>query len=178
MPNPRKTAEQRRLEGGTTKKGAVSHRPTPKTTVLSPRLNEENKPMRPDDLPPAAKELWDDAIQQLIDMNAAQSIDLPALYLMAIHYEIAVRSWNVLCQEGHYVRGSTGQIVASPAIAILNEASSKFKAYATEFGLTTLARTRLGTLELARTSLANDLLQSGLGRNPLHARRELVAETA
>lgn len=172
---PRKTAEQRRREGGTKGKGAVSHRPIPETLILSPRLTEQEKPEPPDLLPPAAQELWREAIQQLIDMNAAQTVDLPALFLMAIQWEMAVRNWLVLCQEGWFAHGSTGQIVRHPAYDMFNEACAKFLTFARDFGLTTLARTRLGTLELERTSMAHDLLQRGLGKNPLRASAELNA---
>lgn len=166
MGAPKKAAEARRLEGGTKSRGAVSHRPQPRTAILSPRMTEENKPEPPEQLPPAARELWDAAIQQLIDINAAQAIDVPALYLMSIHWEIAVRAWQVLCEEGYFVRGSTGQATTNPALSVFRENSAAFKSWATEFGLTTLARTRLGAMELERTSLAHDLLQRGLGRNP------------
>lgn len=60
------------------------------------------------------------------------------------------------------VLGSTGQIRENPMIGVSERAASLFLRYAAEYGLTALARTRLGLNLLAGRSLAADL-RSKLG---------------
>jgi P27 family predicted phage terminase small subunit len=71
----------------------------------------------------------------------------------------------VLDRYGFFALGSTGQVVAHPAVRVLNEASAMFLRYATEFGLTPSSRVKLGLNEAARRTLAMEL-EEKLGKNP------------
>ncbi len=171
---PPKLAEQRILEGGTPRKGAISKRPLPTPIVLAPRMTEWEKPECPADLPPEGAELWREAIEFLVERNIAQMIDVPALKLMCIHYAMAMQAADVLGEQGYFARGSTGQMGEHPAVRVFERASQRFQSYAAEFGLTTLARTRLGLLDVARRSMESDLTRS-LGRNPRRTQRPVEA---
>lgn len=169
---PPKTAEQRLVEGGSQGNGAISHRPSPRPVVLAPRITQYDRPEPPTDLPPEGRELWDISVEALIDLNAAQMIDVPALRMMCRAYARAERSAQVLDKQGYFARGSTGQIVEHPAVRVYEKASNEFLRYATEFGITTLARTRLGLLDVTRRSLSEDLDVRTLGRNPRRTNRD------
>lgn len=166
-----KPAEQRIIEGGTSGNGALSHRAAPRPVVLAPRISAFDRPEPPDDLPPEGRELWDISIECLIELNAAQMIDVPALRMMCRAYARAERAAKVLDKQGMFARGSTGQITEHPANRIYEKASHEFLRYATEFGITTLARTRLGLLDVTRRSLSQDLDVRTLGRNPRKTNR-------
>lgn len=162
---PPKTAEQRIREGGTAGNGAISHRAAKKPLVLAPRVNNDNRPACPADLPEEGQDLWNEAIELLIDANAVQMIDVPQLKLLCLHYAFALRAAAVLAEQGSFVLGSTGQMRIHPAYSMFKDSSNIFKGIASEFGLSTLARTRLGLLDVSRRTLESDL-NGALGRNP------------
>lgn len=171
---PAKTAEQRIIEGGTPGKGAVSHRPVKKALVLTQRISTDNRPQAPANLPPIGRELWDDVIEALIDINAAQTLDVPMLTMMCMHYALAHAAWEVTLANP-FVQGSTGQMRENPAMRVWERNSDAFMRRATEFGLTTLARTKMGLLDVSRRSLESDL-NDGLGRNPRRSRAIQVVD--
>lgn len=168
---PPKLSEQRVVEGGTKSRGVVSHRKTAQPVVLAPRVTAFDRPVPPDNLPPEALEFWDVAIEALIDLNAAQMIDVPALEMLCTHYWMAKGARKVLYEQGQFAHGSTGQITEHPAMKIFERQSALFLRYAEQFGLTTLARTRLGLMDVARRSLEDDLSVRTLGRNPRKTNR-------
>lgn len=172
---PRKLAEQRVLEGGTPGSGAVSKRALPKPIVLAPRITANDRPERPTDLPPEALQVWDESIEFLIERNIAQHLDIAALRLMVMHYAMAEQAYNVLSKQGFFTFGSTGQMSEHPAVRIFERASQRFMSYASEFGLTTLARTRMGLLDVARRSMETDLHTRALGANPRRTNRAIDA---
>jgi len=164
-----KTAEQRVLDAATGR-GPVKTRKPPQPLVLAPRITEYQRPQCPADIPPEGKELWEESVEWLIDRNAAQLIDTPALRLMCIHYGLAQQAANVIGEQGAFSRGSVGQVTEHPANRLFERQSALFLRYATEFGLSTLARTRLGLLDVTRRSIESDL-NSSLGRNPRRTHR-------
>jgi P27 family predicted phage terminase small subunit len=171
---PAKTAEARIVEGGSPGQGAISHRPLARPVVLAPRITAQSRPECPEGLPAEGRDLWEASVEFLIDINAAQVIDVPALRVMCIHYAMASQASDVLAEQGFFSRGSTGQMVEHPAVRIFERQSARFLAYATEFGLTTLARTRLGLLDVTRRTMESDL-NNGLGRNPRRTHRAPAA---
>ena len=166
--NAPKPAEQRVREGGTPGKGTVSHRPVPQPVVLGPRVGADiatdeqgglvqKPPKAPSDFPPEAVELWESAIQFLIDCNAAQLIDEPALHMLCLTYCRWVRVRKVVDEQGYFSRGSMGQMIVSPAVTLEGQLQDRFFRQAEQFGMTTLARTRLGLLEVARRSIQQEM---------------------
>lgn len=160
-----KPLEVRAAEGGTVRKGAVSHRPVVQAVQLSPRLLSAPPP--PASLTsPDAVELWEsEAVQALFEHGVMTVADVPALTLMCQHYGDYAEARAVLDKQGRFAYGSTGQMIAHPAIAILEKSSMQFLRYAGEFGMTPTARTRVGLMDAARRTLNQDL-HDRLGSNP------------
>jgi P27 family predicted phage terminase small subunit len=152
--------EQRVLEGNT------QRRPIPEPVLVSgrPELHELAEP--PAHLPTDAKDFWRESVVRLVDVGIIDRVDIPALEQLAIQYARIRQSQRVLAEEGHYARGSVGQLKEHPAIKIERESTKMFLALAEQYALTPVARTRLGLAELSRRNLATELGE-GLGPTDL-----------
>lgn len=89
------------------------------------------------------KKLWHQVASRLADAGLLTEVDKPALMMMCFHYQVIVEASRVVDEEGLISVGSKGQPVAHPAVGILNNASTAFRRWATEFGLTPSSRTSL-----------------------------------
>lgn len=158
----RKPIALREREGGTAKKGAVSHRPLPARVELARQVFDEEPPA---DLPVEARTFWRTVIVGLIRIGMITEADRPAVETMCEHYAMMKSARRLLDRQGYTTLGSTGQLVAHPAHRIFNDASTQFIRYATEFGLTPSARVGLGLTEAARRTLQMDI-DERLGFNP------------
>jgi P27 family predicted phage terminase small subunit len=116
-------------------------------------------------LPDAAGDLWDEAVEMLIEAGAAQLIDGAAIQQMCIAYAHAEEARQIISAEGMISVGYRGQPVEHPAVRIFERSSALFLRYAEQFGLTTLARTRLGLIDVKRRTLTTSI-QDRLGPNP------------
>lgn len=169
---PPTTTEKRNAQGGTPGNGAVSHRRQTKPVVLGQRISTTNRPDPPAFLPPAGRELWDEVVETLIEYNAATLLDVPNLTLMCMHWALAMAAWEAMLAEGGYDQGSTGQIRTSPLLKDFTEQSTKFTRLSEQFGLTTLARTRLQLLDVT-TRATEASVEQTLGRNPRRTNRQI-----
>jgi P27 family predicted phage terminase small subunit len=146
-PKP-KPVEQRRLEGGSD----VSHRAIPEPMLVAGRPDRElDEPPR--DLAPAARRYWRKTIRRLVEVGMIDLVDEAALRMLASQYarwEAASRTVN---KEGIVSTGYMGQPVQHPAVRIERDATVLYLRTAEQFGLTPMARTRLGLAELHRRSL-------------------------
>ena len=150
-----KPVEQRRLEGGTD----VSHRSNPEVMLVAGRPTHElDEP--PDDLPVDAQEFWRDVVCRLVDVGMIDLIDEPALRMLATQYARWRQAGRVVNESGHFARGSIGQLREHPAVKIERESHGLFLKTAEQFGLTPMARTRLGLAELHRRSLHREMGQA------------------
>jgi len=154
---PPKLNELRAIEGGTARTGTLSHRPKPDVVLLAPRVEKHAMPEAPVDIPREGRELWETVVPWLVEQNAVQLIDLPAVKSMCIHYAQAEKLRRVLDEQGYFVLGSQGQMTEHPAMRQFNNCSAMFLRYAQEFGLTTVARTRLGLMDVQRRSIAQEM---------------------
>jgi P27 family predicted phage terminase small subunit len=154
-PKP-KPLEMRQREGN------AGHRPLPEPLLVAgrPELNELAEP--PAHLPIEAKEFWRESVVHLIRVGIIDRVDVPVLEQLATQYARIRQSQRVLAEDGHFVRGSVGQLREHPALKIEREATSLFLRMAEHYALTPIARTRLGLAELHRRSLSSEL-ESGLG---------------
>jgi P27 family predicted phage terminase small subunit len=123
-----------------------------------PELAEWAEP--PDDLPEDGKAFWRDTVVRLIECGICDRVDVPLLEALAVQWARAVQAGRVLEEEGHFVKGSTGQLVKHPAIGIERDATALFWRMAESFGIGPLARTRLGLAELHRRSLGVELREA------------------
>jgi P27 family predicted phage terminase small subunit len=153
---PPKPREQRVLEGNPGK------RPLPEPVVLGgrPDLKEMIEP--PSHLHPDAKDFWKDSVVRLVEVGILDRVDTPALEQLATQYARIRAAQRVIDEAGYFARGSTGQIKEHPALKIEERATNLFLKLAEHYGLTAIARTRLGLAELHRRSLAQELTE-GLG---------------
>jgi hypothetical protein len=85
---------------------------------------------------------------------------------LAVQYARIRQAQRVLAVDGHFVRGSVGQLRPHPALKIEGDATDRFLKLAEHYALTPIARTRLGLAELHRRSLAEEL-NAGLGKPEL-----------
>jgi P27 family predicted phage terminase small subunit len=152
-----KPVEQRRLEGGRD----VSHRASPEALLVAGRPSHEfDEP--PADLPHDGREFWRTVVSRLIEVGMLDLVDEVALRMLATQYARWVQAGRVVAVDGHFVRGSVGQLREHPAIRIEREAHGLYVKTAEQFGLTPMARTRLGLADLHRRSLAKEM-ESALG---------------
>jgi P27 family predicted phage terminase small subunit len=152
-----KPVEQRRLEGGRD----VSHRAVPEPLLVAGRpAHEFDEP--PADLPRDGREFWRSTVSRLIEVGMLDLIDEVALRMLATQYARWCQASRVVAVDGHFVRGSVGQLREHPAIKIEREAHGLYIKTAEQFGLTPMARTRLGLAELHRRSLHSEM-ESALG---------------
>jgi P27 family predicted phage terminase small subunit len=165
----------RNAEGGTAKRGAVSHRPAKKPVVLSQRVinKEDIKPAFP--LGPAGLQMWEEAIPTLMSFNAAQVLDVYNLTLMCSFWQEIVTLRQVLDADGHYDIGSTGQMRRSPVKDDYNYAVKEFNRLSAQYGMTLASRTGLALTDVTTRSLESDL-NSRLGVNPRRTNRTPVAQ--
>ena len=147
-----KPVEQRRLEGGRD----VSHRSVPEPLLVAGRpAHEFDEP--PSDLPADARRFWRATVARLIDVGMLDLVDDVALRMLATQYARWKEAGRTIAADGHLARGSVGQLREHPAVRIEREAHSLYLKTAEQFGLTPMARTRLGLAELHRRSLHNEM---------------------
>ena len=150
-----KPVEQRRLEGNPGKRAL----PEPMLVAGRP-AHEFDEP--PDDLPADARRFWRTTVARLIDVGMLDLVDEVALRMLSTQYARWVQAGRVVAIDGHFVRGSVGQLREHPAVKIERESHRLYISAAEQFGLTPMARTRLGLAELHRRSLHNEM-DSALG---------------
>jgi P27 family predicted phage terminase small subunit len=153
----------------------AGHRPLPDRVVVSgrPTLPELSEP--PAHLPAEAKEFWAVSVTQLVDAGIADRIDIPVLEQLCTQYARIRQAQRVLAEDGHFTRGSVGQIREHPALKIEREATSMFLKMAEHYALTPIARTRLGLAELHARSLKKEM-DEGLGKPDLRPAPVLTSE--
>jgi P27 family predicted phage terminase small subunit len=94
-------------------------------------------------LPKAGQRLWRSLVPVLADLGVLTETDVPALEMLCLHYATAVEAAHLIREEGLTTCGSKGTLTTHPAVRILRDASSAFRLYAEQFGLTPSARSRI-----------------------------------
>jgi len=167
----------RNAEGGTPRRGAVSHRPAKSPVVLGQRVIAvtDIQPLWP--LGPEGQKMWDEFVTKLIEYNAATILDAPNLTIMCTHWQDACTLREALTKEGHFDFGSTGQMRRSPVKDDYNYNVKEFNRISAQYGMTLSSRTGLALTDVTTRSLESDL-NSRLGVNPRRTNRQLAASTA
>lgn len=145
-----KPTEQRRREGN-----ARQHTP-PQPVLVGGRPSED------DFVPPARlsateREWWNLIVPKLAEVGIADLVDLPVIEQMAVQYGRIRQAQRRIKRDGIFSRGSTYQLVEHPALKIEREATRLLLALCEQYGLTAVARTRLGLAELQRRSLSQEM---------------------
>ena len=102
----------------------------------------------PDTLGDAGRELWIEMTTRLAGILDA--IDRAALTAMCQQADRAAAADKVIREQGHFARGSTGQVVAHPALGIERAAHALLLRFAAEYAATPVARARVAAARDAR----------------------------
>lgn len=82
---PPKIAESRRREGGTKKRGEVSHRPVPEVVTVE-RVLDASDLRPPADLDDRGKQIWLELVGLLHEADLLDRVDLAAIRLAVVQY--------------------------------------------------------------------------------------------
>jgi P27 family predicted phage terminase small subunit len=125
-----KPIETRRREGNQGK------RKLPAPIELPGGLAERN-------LPPAARQLWDELAPVLQHAGVLASVDAAAFESLCMSWQRACDARAVVEEEGLFSFGSMGQVIEHPALSIERNARAEFLKFAEQFGITPVARARI-----------------------------------
>ena len=120
-----------------------------------PGLSELASP--PADLPLDGQEFWVEVVPALCEIGMLDRIDRPLLCMLATAWARFVQAGRVVAQDGHFTRGSVGQLKEHPAIKIERESAVEFERLAQSFGLSPLGRVRLGLAQLRGRQLLEEM---------------------
>lgn len=139
------------------RRGNPSGHRLPEPVLVGGRPEIEDWSQPPEHLPEDAKAVWVNTISTVIEAGVADHVDLPALEGMALAYSRAREAARIIDEEGMIAEGYSGQPVQHPAVKIERDSWRAFLNFAEQFGITPIARTRLGLAEVARRSMKHDL---------------------
>lgn len=111
----------------------------------------------PEHLDADGRAWWEEAVPVLDAVGILQKVDEAALEMAATAYSRFRQAKRAIDRHGVFAKGSTGQIVQHPALAIEKDAVATYLRFAEQYALTPVARTRLGLAELHRRSLADEM---------------------
>lgn len=132
----------------------------------SAEVGESITPVEPPaDIPPEGQAMWMEVLPVLSHYGGLRTVDLPALKSMCLMWARAEKANQVLNEQGYFTQGSTGQMVEHPAIRMERDARMAFLRHAEQFGLTWIARSRLGLSEATRSAVLAGL-EASVGSNP------------
>jgi P27 family predicted phage terminase small subunit len=120
------------------REGNPGHRPLPEPLKL-----DSGPPVKPDHLPPAAGELWDEVVTVLVAAGIADKVDKAALTALCVQWARSEMARVVIASEGYFAKGSMGQLVEHPAVKLEREAHMALLRFASEYGLTAASRARI-----------------------------------
>jgi P27 family predicted phage terminase small subunit len=110
----------------------------------------------PADLFPEAAELWELIVPPLVEVGLVDRVDAFTLASMCTLGGRVLQARKALLTEPLVVKGDRG-LVVSPWLRIERDSIRAFFSMAEHFGLTPVARARLGLAELKRRTLAEEL---------------------
>jgi P27 family predicted phage terminase small subunit len=125
--------------------GNPSRRPLPAPVKTEP-LDTAPPPL----LGPAGVELWRELTGRLGAVGALDAVDRAGLTALCLQWDRAAEAARVLCEQGHYVKGSMGQLAAHPALAIERSAHLAVMKFCAEYAATPVARARIATAQAQR----------------------------
>lgn len=100
-------------------------------------------PEKPDTLSPAASKHWDEILPELERLDLVNPTNIGGLVIMCEAWARHVQALQILAEQGLMIVNSQGQ-VRHPAVQIAEKASSEYRQWAGQFGITPSSETRLG----------------------------------
>jgi P27 family predicted phage terminase small subunit len=119
--------------------GNPGRRPLPEPLRTGAPLAAEPPPL----LGAPGRELWREMVDQLGSVGALGSIDRVVLTAFCLQWDELIAAQAVLNEQGRYVVGPTGQLLAHPALKVQAQAAKLLLACASELAATPVARARL-----------------------------------
>lgn len=151
--NPPTPVEKRVREGN------PQRRPIPEPLLVSGRPDDPNELQPPEDMPESGKQAWREIVPQLVQVGLVDRVDRLALEAMCTQWARFKQAGRVVNAQGHLVRGVSG-LREHPSLKTERDAASAFFRIAEHYGLTPIARTRLGLAELHRRQLKSEFEQA------------------
>jgi len=99
------------------------------------------------------KAFADRYLPQLQTLSIITDLDLAAFELMSVHYAMAWAAASIIERDGLLLVDKFGQAHKHPALQVMRDNSTAFRAYAAEFGMSPSARARI------QTPLPDDMTQ-------------------
>jgi len=127
--------------------------PKPKSTKIAPTLIEER-----------AREFAQSVLSELRATKVLTDVDLGAFELMCTHYAIARLAAERVMREGLMQLNAFGW-AKHPLLQVFRDNSKAFEAYASDFGMTPSARTRIHIEEAEQLSLSEMLFGEAEKKN-------------
>lgn len=100
-------------------------------------------PAIPRGLMPLAKKFWQAHGPKLEDLGLLTEVDGAAFTMLTIHYQIAWEASQIIKAEGLQTVDENGALRKHPMLQVLRDNSAMLLRYATHFGLTPSARSKL-----------------------------------
>ena len=138
-----------------------------KRPLPAPVSVKRGVPVKPDTLPPEASAAWDAVVPALAEVGVVDAIDGMALAALVVAHARRAQATAMLEEQGIVVMQTaanpkTGELyetrpMVNPAVKIERDASLELLRLAEHYGLTPVARVRLGLSELKRRTLQQEL---------------------
>lgn len=112
----------------------------------------------PASLPESAANVWREIVPEVVELGLVRSVDTTALEALARAVARAREAEALLDRDGVVIEGARGNLVAHPAERIARDSWALALRIAGEYGLTAVARLRVGAAVLHQRSLADELL--------------------
>ena len=120
----------------------------------------------PHGLSRGAKKFWRKNALERIEMGILRVSDIPAFMLMAEHWNVALQAAQRVEKEGLTTTDEHRCIRKSPLLQVFRDNSTAYRLYASEFGMTPSARTRVRAQPAEeQMSLAELLFSEVTGEN-------------
>jgi P27 family predicted phage terminase small subunit len=113
----------------------------------------------PERLGDAAAAVWREIVPELVEIGLVRSIDATALEALCDAVAMARTARAMIDAEGFVARGDRGSVV-HPAYRVWRDSWTLALKIAGEYGLTAVARIRVGAAVLHQRSLAEELLDA------------------
>ena len=143
--------------------GNPSNHPLPEPLLVAgrPEVSELARPPRY--LPKEGRDYWRSTVARLVDIGMIDRVDRPALEILATAYARWRQAAALLASGEIVILGGHDQPKQHPAIRIERDAATLYMRTAEHFGVTPIARSRLGLAEIHRRSLEAEMTSALAG---------------
>ena len=137
--------------------GNPHNHPLPEPLLIGgrPQVGELSRPPR--HLPKEGRDYWRTTVARLVDIGMIDRVDRPALEMLATAYARWRQAGKLLADGDLLEFGARGQLKQNPAVRVERDAATVYMRIAEHFGVTPIARSRLGLAEIHRRSLEAEM---------------------